>query len=233
MKDDQTLHALFMEGDVRGVVFDLDGTLIDSAADILRGMRMTLEQAGLGTLPEDYFPDNLHGTAEGILRSIVADMGWNVEPDYRALHQRYLGNAARINLEHTELFGGALDVLNACQAAGLPMAVCTNKAYDGAIAATQKFGIQDMFGFITGCDTWGVAKPSPVPLLKTIEKIGVMPEHCLYFGDTSTDAECAQAAGVRFVLFASGYGDQELSRWPAHFTFDDWNVFLERQGQTA
>lgn len=224
MKDDPTLHALFLDGDVRGVVFDLDGTLIDSAADILQGMRMTLEQAGLGTVPEDYFPSNLHGTAEGIIRSIVADMGWNVQPDYQALHQQYLRIAAGINLERTRLFEGALEVLDACQAAGLPMAICTNKAYAGAIAATQKFDIQNMFQFITGCDTWGEAKPSPVPLLKTIAALGVKPEECLYFGDTSTDAECAHAAGVPFVLFSAGYGDQELSRWPAHFTFSDWNV---------
>ena len=233
MKDDQTLHALFSDGDVRGVVFDLDGTLIDSAADILLGMRMTLEQAGLGKLPQDYFPDNLHGTAEGILRSIVADMGWDVEPDYKSLHQQYLRNAVSINLENTKMFEGALDVLNACQAAGLPLAICTNKAYEGAIAAIQKFGIQDLFGFVTGSDTWGVAKPSPLPLLKTIDELGLKPEHCLYFGDTSTDAECAQAAGVRFILFSAGYGDEELSRWPAHYAFSDWSTFLTGQEVTA
>lgn len=233
MKDDLNLHPIFLENDVRGVVFDLDGTLIDSAADILHGMRLTLRQAGLGELPGDYFPDNLHGTSEGILRSIVKDMGWEVQPDFRALQQQYLLIAAQIDLERTRLFDGALDVLNACRAAGMPLAICTNKGYAGAIAATRKFGIHDLFDFITGCDTWEEAKPSPVPLLKTIDELGLAPNNCIYFGDTSTDAQCAQAAGVPFILFTAGYGDQDLGSWPAHFSFNDWNTLLADQAETA
>lgn len=233
MKEDLNLHPLFQESDVQGVVFDLDGTLIDSAGDILHGMRLTLEQAGLGVVPPEYFPDNLHGTAQGILRSIVKDMGWDVQQDYYALEQQYLRNAAAIDLQRTRLFDGALDVLTACRAAGMPIAICTNKAYAGAIAATQKFGIHEMFDFITGCDTWEQPKPSPVPLLKTVEQIGLQPQQCLYFGDTSTDAECAHSADVRFVLFTAGYGDRLLNAWPAHHRFSDWNTLLANQATTA
>lgn len=227
MNDNLQLHPLLRNNDVRGVVFDLDGTLIDSAADILHGMRLTLEQAGVGTMPEDYFPDNLHGTSAGILRSIVDDLGWSKNQDFNALERQYLVNAASINLERTRLFSGALAVLKALKATGLPMAICTNKTYAGAIAAVQKFNIHGLFDFITGCDTWDEAKPSPMPLLKTMEQIAVPAEDCLYFGDTSTDAECAHAAGVRFILFEAGYGDSQLGTWPAHFAFNDWNELLE------
>jgi len=232
MKDDSKLHPLFIDNDVRGVVFDLDGTLIDSAADILQGMRMTLEQAGLGNVPEDYFPANMHGTAEGILRSIVADMGWNMPADFQPLKLRYLANAATLNLQRTQLYAGALDVLQACKEASLPMGICTNKAKAGAMVATRKFGIDEMFDFITGSDTWAQAKPSPVPLLETIRMLGLTPEQCLYFGDTSVDAECAQAAGVRFVLHEAGYGDEKLLGKPTHFAFSDWNELLGQE-QTA
>lgn len=229
MKDDLKLHHLFIENDVRGVVFDLDGTLIDSAADILQGMRMTLEQAGLGKVPDDYFPQNMHGTAEGILRSIVADMGWSMPADFQPLKARYLANAATLNLQHTQLYAGALDVLQACREASLPMGICTNKAHAGAMVATRKFGIHEMFGFITGSDTWAQAKPSPVPLLETIRMLGLEPGHCLYFGDTSVDAECAAAAGVRFVLHEAGYGDENLAGQPTHFAFSDWNELLGQE----
>lgn len=232
MKDDSKLHPLFSEN-VRGVVFDLDGTLINSAADILLGMRMTFEQAGLGKLPDDYVLGNLHSTCEGILRHIVADMGWSAPADFAPLTTRYLNNAAELDLRHTQLYAGCLEVLHACQDAGLPMAICTNKGYAGAVAATQKFGIHDFFNFITGSDTWAEAKPSPLPLLETIGVLGLQAEECLYFGDTSVDAVCAQAAGVRFVLHRAGYADANLQGLPQHFAFTDWNELLAAQVQTA
>ncbi|NLC37339.1 MAG: HAD-IA family hydrolase [Alcaligenaceae bacterium] len=229
MKNDSYLHPLFTENDVRGVVFDLDGTLIDSAGDILQGMRMTLEQAGLGKVPDDYFPDNMHGTVEGILRAIVADMGWNAPADFTPLNKGYLANAAKLDLQHTRVYEGALEVLQACRAGGLPMGICTNKGHAGALTATRKFGIHDLFDFITGCDTWSQPKPSPVPLLETIRMLGLTPDQCLYFGDTSVDAECARAAGVRFVLHQAGYADPALAGLPAHFVFSDWNELLAQE----
>lgn len=232
MNQDMTLHPLFAE-QVRGVVFDLDGTLIDSAADILQGMRLTFEQAGLGRLPDDYFPDNLHGTTTGIIRSIAADMGWPAPADVEPLRMLYLANASALDLSHTRLYAGALEVLQACRDAGLPMGVCTNKMHAGALTATRKFDIHDMFGFITGADTWAQAKPSPMPLLETLRMLDVAPEHCLYFGDTSVDAECAQAAGVRFVLHEAGYGDRNLAGQPRHFAFSEWTELLAGQPQPA
>lgn len=233
LNDASTLHPLLGANNVRGLVFDLDGTLIDSGADILEGMRLTFQQSGLGRLPADYFPDNMHGTTEGILRAIAADMGWVIPADVTQLKARYLINAATIDLQRTRLYSGVLDVLLACRNAGLPMGICTNKVHSGAVAATHKFGIHDLFGFITGADTWPVAKPSPVPLLETLRMLEVTPEQCLYFGDTSVDAECAQAAGVRFVLHEAGYGDQELAGQPCHFAFSDWNELLADQTQAV
>src|SRR5690554_830270 len=233
MDDTLNLHPLFSENQVRGVVFDLDGTLIDSAADILTGMRMTLEQAGIGVLPDDYRLGNLYGTADNILRSIIQDMGWNGQQDYAALHQQYLKNAVAVNLQRTRLYEGVLDVLNQCRAAGLPLAICTNKAHAGAMAAVHKFHLADLFHFVTGSDTWEASKPSPLPLLKTIEKIGVPPEECIYFGDTSVDAECADAAGVPFVLHASGYCDEQVSSWPALHAFKEWKELLAGEEQAV
>ena len=231
-KETSTLHPLFGQ-DVRAVVFDLDGTLIDSGADILQGMRMTFEQAGIGLVPEDYFPDNMHGTAEGILRAIAADMGWPIPEQLAPLRALYLANAATLDFQRTQLYDGALDVLLACRAASLPMAICTNKMHAGAIAALRKFGIEDLFTFVTGSDTWAEAKPSPVPLLKTLDMLGFGTHECIYLGDTSTDAECARAAGVRFVLYESGYGDENLTGKPRHFAFHDWNELLVAQAATA
>lgn len=226
MEQTINLHPLLTEAGLRGLVFDLDGTLIDSAADILHGMRLTFHQAGLGLLPDDYFPGDLHGTGEGIMRSIAADMGWTMPADLKPLRALYVENYAAMGHRHTRLYAGAQDVLNACRDASLPMAICTNKLHASALTATRKVGIDAHFDFISGADTWPAAKPSPVPLLETIRMLGLRPDQCLYFGDTSVDAECARQAGVRFVLHKSGYGDHRLKAAPQYFAFQHWAELL-------
>ncbi|MFA7668666.1 MAG: HAD-IA family hydrolase [Burkholderiaceae bacterium] len=233
MKPQLNLHPLLLENDVRGLVFDLDGTLIDSAPDIIHGLRVTFEEGGLGRLPEDYFPDNLHGTSDGIIRSILADMGWPIPADLAPIKARYVEHYAALGHQRTQAYTGVHDVLSACRDAALPLGICTNKVHSNAIAAAQKVGIHDLFDFISGADTWPASKPSPVPLLETIRMLGLTPEQCLYFGDTSVDAECAHAAGVRFVLYESGYGDAEVAGVSRHFTFSDWGELLAPDASLA
>lgn len=229
MKNLSTLHPLFSSADIQGLVFDLDGTLIDSAADIIHAMRVTFQQAGIGTIPDSYCPDNLHGTGEGIMRDTVADMGWSQELDYAALREQYIAVYAKQNHKRTSLYSHVSAVLKECQQAGIPMAICTNKLHDTAISAMQTLGIYEQFGVISGSDTWSAAKPSPIPLNETIRCMGLQPSQCLYFGDTSVDAACAEAAGVRFILHESGYGDVALSNMPRHFSFQSWGDLLSPQ----
>lgn len=226
MKQAINLHPALTDNDIRGLVFDLDGTLIDSAADILHGMRLTFAQAGLGQLPDDYFPENLHGTGEGIMRAIIADMGWSAPADFKPLRAMYIEHYAAMDHRQTRLYQGAQAVLQACQDADLPMGICTNKIQASALTATRKMGIDSHFSFTTGADTWAAAKPSPIPLVETIRMLGLQPEQCLYFGDTSVDAECARQANVRFALHESGYGDQELKDAPQYLTFKQWDELL-------
>ena len=223
---DLGLHALLQRDDVRGLVFDLDGTIVDSAADIINGMRLTFQQAGLGILPQDYFPDNLHGTSEGIMRDILDDMGWPAPADFAPLKIQYVQNYSSLGHGTTRLYDGVQDVLNTCRSASLAMGICTNKVHASALAATHKVGIHSLFDFISGSDTWAQSKPSPIPLLETIRMLGLETEQCLYFGDTSIDAQCARDAGVRFVLHASGYGDQALKDAPRYFSFGHWGELL-------
>lgn len=226
MKQELSLHPLLTEHDVQGLVFDLDGTIIDSAADILHGMRLTLQQAGLGTLPDDYFPDNLHGTSAGILRFIILDMGWTIPDDLAPLQAAYIENYTALRHRNTRLYPGASSVIDACRDAGLALAICTNKVHASALTALQKVGLDGAFDFVTGCDTWAQAKPSPLPLLETIRMLGLEPGQCLYFGDTSVDAMCARDAGVRFVLHESGYGDAALKTQSQHFAFSMWDELM-------
>lgn len=217
------LHPLLLDNGIRGLVFDLDGTLIDSATDIIEAMRRMFADTGIGALPDGYFPENLHGTTEGIIRWIAAEMGWPLPDDVDALARRYVQIQLTMPHRSLRLYEGVVPVLEACRDAGLALGICTNKSHAGALAATDQVGIQGLFDFITGADSWAEAKPSPVPLLETIRMLKLEPHQCLYFGDTSVDAECARAADVRFVLYESGYGDPALADLPRHHAFRHWN----------
>ena len=220
------LHAILTQDDVKGLVFDLDGTLIDSAADILASIRETFRLAGYGEVPDTYFPDNLHGTSEGIMRSVIHDMGWQQPLDMSELKQLYYRVYVERGHHATQLYPGVLDVLRGC-AETLPMAICTNKIHRNALAVTELLQIQSHFAVISGADSWAEAKPSPVPLLETIRAMGLKPEQCLYFGDTSVDAQCASGAGVRFVLHRAGYGDSALRGMSHYHAFDAWSDLMQ------
>lgn len=222
MEQALTLHPLLADRQVRGLVFDLDGTLIHSAPDILHSIRVTLEQAGFGTLPEDYFPDNLHSTSMGILRDIMLDMGWKVPDDFSSLRAEYLANYRALGHRNTQLYPDVAEFLHACQEAGFSLAICTNKVRDLAMSALERVGLDGAFNFVSGADTWAEAKPSPLPLLETIRMLDLTPEQCLYFGDTSTDAACAQAARVPFLLHEAGYGDAALRQHRPSLAFKGW-----------
>lgn len=229
MQTDTGLSPLLLAQDVHGVVFDLDGTLIDSAADILGGIREAFLEAGYGQVPPDYFPDNLHGTSDGIMRDIMRDMGWSVPDDLSEIKAIYYEVYARRGHASTRLYPDVRALLQACRdiQPTLSLAICTNKIHRNAVSVTQILGIHPYFSVISGADSWGQAKPSPVPLLETIREMGVSPDKCLYFGDTSVDAECAHRAGVRFVLHESGYGDPALEGMPRFHAFRQWRELLQ------
>lgn len=226
MKHQAAERTPFVLGDdVRGIVFDLDGTLIDSAADILGGMREALELAGYGRVPEDYFPQNLHGTSDGILRDIMHDMGWVVPHDLSTIKSIYFERYAARGHTQTRLYPDVTTFLQSC-APRLSLSICTNKVHRNAVAVTEALGIRPYFTVISGADSWPASKPSPLPLLETIRLMKLSPEQCLYFGDTSVDAECAHRAGVRFVLHESGYCDPALEGRDRFHTFSQWRELV-------
>lgn len=222
---DIQLHPLLQQADVQGLVFDLDGTLIDSQIDIVGATRDALEIAGYGSIPDEYAFGNLHGTSDGIIRDVMQAMGWVVPKDFADIKAIYYDAYMLRNHANTTLYEGVQDFLRACEGR-FSMAICTNKIYRNAMSATDVLGIQSYFPVISGADTWSQSKPSPVPLLETIREMGLRPEQCLYFGDTSVDALCAAQAGVRFVLHEAGYRDAELAQYPFHHAFTDWREWL-------
>jgi len=218
-------HGVFTSGAgtaLQALVFDLDGTLVHSAADLMEGVRRTFREQGIGELPQNYAPKVLHGTMEGIMRAACKDMGWVEPAQWNAALARFVSLYAAMQSPTAHLYDGVRNAIDALARQGLKMGVCTNSSERSARLTLTKLGLFEHMAFICGADTFGISKPSPVPLHGVLHALGVAPEHCLYVGDTETDAQCAQAACVHFAWHTAGYGGLSAQHYPRVLAFEHW-----------
>ena len=218
---------------VRAMVFDMDGTLLNTEEVIVSSASLTLQEWGHAPLPEGYRMPNMHGTAADLIEDVLQERGLPMPAQGKA----YAGKAfeacyARYPAGMAPLYPGVREWLQALKAAGVPLAVCTNKVHALAIKGLEAHGILQCFDAVTGRDTCGIAKPAPEPLLHTVQQLGVAPAEILYFGDTHADAACAQAAGAAFAWFEAGFGDARVATYPHRLAFTDYAA-LHRAWQGA
>lgn len=192
---------------IKAAVFDLDGTLIDSAPDLLIAIEKTLLHFDVSPAPaEKILPgiaigsDNMLMNAFEIAGKTVSDarfdeaFAWFV--DYYAAH----------SLDETRLYPGVEEVLDVLHARRIKLAICTNKRMSLTTPILDGLGLSDKFPVVTGRDSYPVRKPDPLPLLGTLAQLDVAPGEALMIGDTATDIETAKAAGVSSVAVSFGYG---------------------------
>lgn len=195
------------EGSVlRVAVFDLDGTLADTSADLIAAANATLAETGFGA-PLDPTRDRAFAFAGGraMLRAghKLAAGGSDaaaVEAAYPRLLQHYAANIDH----HTTTYDGVEAALDALAAAGWRLAVCTNKPTALAEHLLARLGLRKRFGAMLGADCLPVRKPDPLHLLETIARAGGAPGRAVLIGDTVTDRDAARAAGVACVLVSFG-----------------------------
>ncbi|AUH62813.1 HAD hydrolase-like protein [Paracoccus zhejiangensis] len=190
------------------VVFDLDGTLADTSADLIAAANACFQARGLGDLL-DPVADQLiafHG-GRAMLRAGYARIPADrllppgaEEQDYPLLLDHYAANIAR----HTRLYPGVEPALEALKEQGHLLAVCTNKPQGLAEALLRELGVRETFASLIGADTLPVRKPDPRPYRAAVEAAGGEVAASFLLGDTETDRKTAAAAGVRVALVSFG-----------------------------
>lgn len=191
----------------RGVLFDLDGTLIDSAVGIAEALNRTLEDLGCAREPEALIRGWIGDGARELLAMALAHAGRQAPgaEDFEAAFARLMHHYEESLPLQARAFPGAGATLRALRDAGIGTALCTNKPQRFIAPLLEALDWSDAFDAIVGGDTLPVRKPEPAPLLHCAAALDAEPARCLMVGDSRTDADAAHAAGMPLVLVRFGY----------------------------
>ncbi len=189
-------------------VFDLDGTLVETLPDLHRATNELLAEEGLAPLPAAAVRRMIgDGVRRLVERAFAAAGRAPAEAELDRLHQRFLEIYEADPHGQSYLPAGVVEALEALQAEGFRLAVCTNKPERPSRAILEAFDLLHRFELVVGGDTLAVRKPDPRPLLHVLERLQVPPERAVMVGDSRNDRLTAKAAGVPCVLLAEGYGE--------------------------
>jgi len=196
----------------RAVLFDLDGTLADTAPDLGAAVNRLRAERGLAELPLAHYRPWASAGARGLLRA-----GFGLapgDPDYEPLREAFLERYARDVCVHTRLFPGNHELVVALGGRGIAWGIVTNKATRFTSAIVAALGIKP--DCVVCGDTTPHIKPHPAPLLHAVGELNLEPRECCYVGDDLRDVQAARAAGMRVVAVEYGYcGDTPPHSWNA------------------
>lgn len=211
-----TVGAQALHLEVDAAIVDLDGTMVDTIGDFAEAIARMLANLQLPALDAALIEHMVGKGTEHLLRSVLAHVlaqaGHSADALPAAVARllptalaRYEQHYLAINGQHSALYAGVLEGLQALRAGGLRLACVTNKplAFTRPLLAAK--GLQGLFEQVFGGDSFATKKPDPLPLLKTCEALGTTPARTLMLGDSSNDAQAARAAGCPVVLVTYGY----------------------------
>jgi len=192
----------------RTIVFDLDGTLVDTAPDLVEALSVSLALENLPPLPIDIARNLIGGGVGALVRRGLEQHGRTVsETRFNELQSAFLAYYEQHLADKSVPFPGLEQTLDLLAADGARLAVCTNKIERYARLVLDQLGLTSRFQAICGGDTFAAHKPDPMHLLGTIERAGGSVEEAVMIGDSDTDVGAARAAGVPIILVDFGYTD--------------------------
>jgi len=189
-------------------IVDLDGTMVDTVGDFEVALARALADLGLPPVSRAFISVTVGKGSEHLLTRSLAEVGAPASL-YGEAWQRYQHHYLAINGQHSAVFPGVVEGLQALRDLGLRLACITNKPNAFARPLLQAKGLSGFFDHAFGGDAFPHKKPHPMPLLKACEALGTQPAQTLMVGDSSNDAAAARAAGCPVVLVSYGYNHGE------------------------
>lgn len=208
---------------MRTVIFDLDGTLADTSADLIAAANDCFQAMGAGDLL-DPVADALtafHG-GRAMLRLGLSRLNRSDEATVDTYYPHLLRAYEQAIDRETRLYPGAISAVEALRDSGYRVGICTNKPQGLADLLLRRLGVRDLFHALVGADTLAVRKPDPAPYRLAVDQAGGLVGRSMLVGDTDTDRQTARAAGVPVALVAFGPEGAGVARYApdalmAHF----------------
>ena len=192
-------------------LFDLDGTLVDSAPDLAEAVDQTLQQLGRAPAGIDRVRQWI-GNGSGILmrRALAGKVDWQpASPEDDAVYPKameiFYHHYGQINGRHALVYDGVESFLARLRELGCRMGIVTNKPEQFVAPLLEQMGLDHWFELTVGGDTLPVRKPDPAPLLHVMEALGGNPDNTIMVGDSVTDISAARAAGIPCIAVRYGY----------------------------
>lgn len=206
-------------------IFDLDGTLVDTAADLVSSLNFTIAAAGLAPVTYD---DLTHLVGQGarvmIKRAFALREAELPEAEIDPLYDRFIAHYRAEMPGESRPYPGIVKALDALSQAGVTLAVCTNKTEILAVPLLDKLGLTPYFAAITCGDTFEFRKPDARHILGTIEKAGGDPERTVIVGDSINDILAAKNANVPSIGVTFGYTDVPMAELEPDVVIDDFDA---------
>lgn len=202
------------------IVFDFDGTLVDSAPDIAASANRMLSDFGQPPLPVAQIASFVGRGIPHLVRRVIDTCGLDAAMHARmteALLIHYTAQPAEL----TRPYAGATDALTALRAQGHSLGICTNKHHALSVQILEALNLARFFDVVVGGDTLSERKPDPAPLRLAFKSLP--DSQRLYIGDSEIDAQTAEAAGVTFGIFTQGYRQTPVDQLPHAFSFNRYS----------
>ena len=194
------------------IVFDLDGTLIDTAPDLVDTLNVVFAREGWPPVPYATARNQIGGGARMMIQRGVAAEGIAIAPEkLDQLFADFIAHYAEHIADRSRPFPGLIDALDELTARGFRLAVCTNKLERLSMRLLKQLNLAERFAFVCGQDTFGIQKPNPEVLRRTVAAAGGDLTQAIMVGDSITDIRTARAAGIPVIAVDFGYSDLPLS----------------------
>ncbi len=214
---------------VEALIFDLDGTLVDTAPDLLLATNHALSLIDRPAMSITQLRGFVgHGSRALIEKGVAATGDAVDEETLRRLNLAFLDYYGDNIARDSVMFQGLTSVLDNAKSRNLKLGVCTNKVERLSLKLLAELGVMPVIDAVVGGDTLPVMKPDPAPYFETARRMNVNPARTIMFGDSETDIRTAQAAGVPVIAVTFGYTSQPVATFnPTHIIdhYDDaWPI---------
>ncbi|MEP2534063.1 phosphoglycolate phosphatase [Shimia sp.] len=206
------------------VIFDLDGTLVDSIGDIHVAVNRMLTEEGVVPLSMKEVMSFVGNGLPKLVHRVIEAREMD-KTEFQRIHDIVLDLYTNTPISLTKPYPGVIRALDDLQAQGMRLGVCTNKPHAPAMHILQALDLQKYFEVIVGGDSLADRKPHPMPLQHVVDELGG--GDVLYVGDSEVDADTAVNAGLKFALFTEGYRKSPIGDIPHQFAFSDYSTLAQ------